>query len=80
MGAKKNYPLSHIHTKALRASYKVALKIAKAQKQYCVGETLVKNYIQEVCLEIHGEAAAIKVAKVPLSTLLHDKLLICMIV
>ena len=32
-----------------------------------IGETSVKHCIQDVCLEILGEAAATKVAKVPLS-------------
>ena len=58
------YSLTHVNTKALRASYKVALRIAKAQTPYSVGETLVKGCIQDVCLEVLGEAAA---AKVPLS-------------
>ena len=61
------YSLTHVNTKALRASYKVALRIAKAQKPYSVGETLVKGCIQDVCLEVLGEAAAAKAAKVPLS-------------
>ena len=58
------YSLAHVNTKAFRASYKVALRIAKAQKPYSIGETLMKCCIQDVCLEVLGEAAA---AKVPLS-------------
>ena len=42
----------------------MALRIAKAQKPYSVGEALVKGCIQDVCLEVLGEA---KAAKVPLS-------------
>ena len=64
---KQMYSLTHVNTKVLRASYEVALRIAKAQKPYSVGETLVKGCIQDVCLEVLGEAAAAKVAKVPLS-------------
>ena len=45
----------------------MALRIAKAQKLYSVDETLVKGCIQDVCLEVLGEAAAAKDAKVPLS-------------
>ena len=45
----------------------MALRIAKAQKPRSVGETLVKDCIQDVCLEVLGEAAAAKAAKVPLS-------------
>ena len=61
------YSLTHVNTTALRASYQVALRIAKAQKPYSVGETLVKGCIQDVCLEVLGEAAAAKAAKVSLS-------------
>ena len=56
--------LTHVNTKALQVSYKVALRIAIAQKPCSVGETLVKGCIQDVCLEVLGEAAAAKAAKV----------------
>ena len=68
MWAEKIYGLTHINTTALPASYKVALRIAKAKKPYSDGEMLVKDCIQDVCLEVLGEAAATKVAKVPLSS------------
>jgi len=58
------YDQTHVNTKALRASYKVAPRIAKAQKPYSVGETLVKGCFQDVCSEVLGEA---KAAKVPIS-------------
>ena len=45
----------------------MALRIAKAQKPYSVGETLVKGCSQDVCLEVFGEAATAKASKVPLS-------------
>ena len=45
----------------------MALRIAKAQKPCSVGETLVKDCNQDVCLEVIGEAAAAKAAKIPLS-------------
>ena len=61
------YGLTHVNTKGLRASYKVALRIAKAQKPCSVGEILVKDCIQDVCLEVLGETAAAKAAKVFLS-------------
>ena len=64
---KQMYSLTQVNTKALRASYKVALRIAKAQKSYSVGETLVKGCIQDVCLEVLDEAATAKAAKVSLS-------------
>ena len=41
----------------MRASYKVALRIAKAQKPYTVGETLVIVCIIDVCQEMLGEVA-----------------------
>ena len=66
---KKIYGLTHINTTALCASYKVAQRISKAKKPYIDGEMLVKDCIQDVCLEVLGEAAATKVAKVPQATL-----------
>ena len=64
---KTDVRLTHVNTKALRASYEVALTIAKAQKPCSVGETVVKDCIQGVCLEVLDEAAAAKAAKVPFS-------------
>ena len=46
---KQMYGLTYVNTKALRASYRLALRIAKAQKPCSVGETLVKGCIQDVC-------------------------------
>ena len=65
---KEIYGVIHINTKALRASYKVALRIGKPKKPYNDGEMLVKDCIQDVCFEVLDEAAATKVAKVPLSS------------
>ncbi|XP_047591129.1 SCAN domain-containing protein 3 isoform X1 [Lutra lutra] len=59
--------VSHINISALRASYKVALPVAKSKTPYTIAETLVKDCIREVCLEMLGESAAKKVAQVPLS-------------
>ena len=64
---KQIFEVSHINTCALRASYKVALRVAKAKKPYTIGETLVIGCIQDVCMEMLGEPAAKKVAQVPLS-------------
>lgn len=61
------FDVSHINTCALRASYKVALRIAKAKKPYTIGETLMEGCIKDVCLEMLGEPAAKKVSQVPLS-------------
>ena len=65
---KKIYGLTRINTTALCASYKVALRIAKAKKPYSNGEMLVNDCIQDICLQVLSEAAAAKVAKVPLSS------------
>jgi len=61
---KQILAVSHINTCALRASYKVALRIAKAKKPYSIGETLVIGCIKDVCSEMLGETAAKKVAQV----------------
>ena len=57
----------HTNTCTLRASYKVALRVVKANKPYTIDETLVQGYIKDVCIEMLGEPAARKVAQVPLS-------------
>ncbi|XP_032254826.1 SCAN domain-containing protein 3 isoform X2 [Phoca vitulina] len=64
---KQVFNVSHINISALRASYKVALPVAKSKTPYTIAETLVKDCIREVCLEMLGESAAKKVAQVPLS-------------
>ncbi|KAI0978254.1 hypothetical protein GJ496_004256 [Pomphorhynchus laevis] len=64
---KQIFKVSRTNTCALRASYKVALRVAKAKKPYTICETLVQGCIKYVCIEMLGEPSAQKVAKVPLS-------------
>ncbi|XP_071402312.1 SCAN domain-containing protein 3-like [Centroberyx affinis] len=52
---------------ALRASYLVASRIAKAKKPFTVGEELILPACKDMCRELLGEAAANKMAQVPLS-------------
>lgn len=64
---KQMHLLSHTNVAALRASYKVAFRIAKAKKPYIIGEQLLIGCIKDVCQEMLGECAATKVSRVPLS-------------
>lgn len=64
---KQIFYVSHINHCALRASYKVAFRIAKAKKPHTIGETLVMGCLKDVCWELFSEAAANKVAQIPLS-------------
>lgn len=64
---KPVFSVSHINISALQASYKVTLPVAKSKTPYTIAETLVKDCIKEVCLELLGESAAKKVAQVQLS-------------
>ncbi|KAI6661878.1 SCAN domain-containing protein 3-like [Oopsacas minuta] len=61
------YVSSHTNVSALRASYKVSLRIAKAKKTYIIGEQLLVGCIGDVCREMLGESAAKITARVPLS-------------
>ncbi|GFX24837.1 SCAN domain-containing protein 3 [Trichonephila clavipes] len=52
---------------ALRASYLVANRIAKAKKPFTISEELILPATKDVCRELLGEAAMEKIAHVPLS-------------
>ncbi len=52
---------------ALRASFLVANRIAKAKKPYIVGEELILPATKDICHELLGETAVKKIAQVPLS-------------
>ncbi len=52
---------------ALRASYLVADRIAKAKKPFTIGEELILSAAKDICREMFGEAAANKIGKIPLS-------------
>nr|XP_042903758.1 SCAN domain-containing protein 3-like [Parasteatoda tepidariorum] len=56
-----------IKESALRASYLVANRIAKAKKPFSIGEELILPATKDICREILGEAAVEKIAHVPLS-------------
>ncbi|KAI6658867.1 SCAN domain-containing protein 3 [Oopsacas minuta] len=64
---KQMYVSSHTNVSALRASYKVSLRIAKAKKPYIIGEQLLVGCIGDVCREMLGESVAKITARVPLS-------------
>lgn len=51
----------------LKASYLVALRIAKSKKPYSVAEDLVKPCLIDVCSEVLGQSAADKMKALPLS-------------
>ncbi|XP_073429922.1 SCAN domain-containing protein 3-like [Dendrobates tinctorius] len=52
---------------ALRASFLVANRIAKAKKPFTIGEELILPAAKDICHELFGEAAVKNVAQVPLS-------------
>lgn len=52
---------------ALKASYLVANRIAKAKKPFDIREHWILPAAKNICLELLGEAAASKVGHVPLS-------------
>ncbi|KAJ8793968.1 hypothetical protein J1605_000167 [Eschrichtius robustus] len=51
---------------ALRASFLVANRIAKAKKPFTTGEELILPAAKDICRELLGEATVQKVARVPL--------------
>ncbi|XP_064410162.1 SCAN domain-containing protein 3-like [Latimeria chalumnae] len=53
--------------KGLKASYLVALRIAKCKKPHTIGEDLILPSAQDMCREVLGEEAARKIGSIPLS-------------
>ncbi|XP_077972271.1 protein FAM200B-like [Styela clava] len=51
----------------LMASYLVASRIAKSNKPFTIGEQLILPTCKDICREVVSEAAAKKIAQVPLS-------------
>ncbi|GFT20206.1 SCAN domain-containing protein 3 [Trichonephila clavipes] len=56
----------HPRENALRASYLVANRIAKAKKPFNIGEELIMPATKDICRELLGEPAVEKIAHVPL--------------
>ena len=56
-----------INENALRASFLVANRIAKAKKPFTIGEELILPSTKDICRELPGEAAVKKIMHVPLS-------------
>ena len=56
-----------VNTKATEASYRVALRIAKAGKPHNIGETLLLPAAKDMCSVMMGEAAAAKLDAIPVS-------------
>nr|XP_033506785.1 zinc finger BED domain-containing protein 5-like [Epinephelus lanceolatus] len=56
-----------VNTKATEASYRVALRIAKAGKPHNIGETLLLPAAKDMCSVMMGEAAAAKLDAIPMS-------------
>ncbi|XP_073671222.1 SCAN domain-containing protein 3-like [Paramisgurnus dabryanus] len=52
---------------ALKASYLVADRIAKAKKPFTIGEELILPAARDICREMLGESAASKIGQIPLS-------------
>ncbi|GFT63245.1 SCAN domain-containing protein 3 [Trichonephila clavipes] len=57
----------HPEENALRASYLVANRIGKAKNPFTIGEELILPATKDISLELLGEAAVEKIARVPLS-------------
>ena len=55
-----------INENALRASFLVANRIAKAKKPFTIGEELILPSTKDICRELLGEAAVKKITHVPL--------------
>ncbi|XP_077187017.1 SCAN domain-containing protein 3-like isoform X2 [Paroedura picta] len=56
-----------VNVNALRASYLVANRIAKAKKPFTIGEELILPSAADICRELLGEADVEIIAQVPLS-------------
>ncbi|KAK7929863.1 hypothetical protein WMY93_006258 [Mugilogobius chulae] len=58
---------SSVSVSALKASFLVAGRIAKAKKPFTIGEELILPAAKDICRELFGDAAAQKIAQIPLS-------------
>ncbi|XP_053170201.1 zinc finger BED domain-containing protein 5-like [Scomber japonicus] len=64
---KATQTFATVNTKATEASYRVALRIAKAGKPHNIGETLLLPAAKDMCSVMMGEAAAAKLDAIPMS-------------
>ena len=56
-----------VNKNALRASFLVAVHIAKAKKSHTIAETLIMPAAIDMCREMFGEAMASKLKTIPIS-------------
>jgi hypothetical protein len=59
---------SGVNMKAVEASYKVSLRIAKAEKPHTIGESLLIQAAKEMASSVLGEKVAKQLESIPLSS------------
>jgi hypothetical protein len=60
-------PFSGVNLKAVEASYKGSLRIAKAGKPYTIGESLLQPAAKDLVSSVLGEKVAKPLESIPLS-------------
>lgn len=64
---KTIYTVSTVQEKALKASYNVAISIAKNRKSHAIAETFMMPAPMDMCYEMLGDEAANKLKNAPAS-------------